>query len=131
MNPDHQTPFPDYDVRSIIRSLRCPSDDLVNVFCHRGLCLLNGSTENSLRAIAAAARAGWEGAEIDIRLTRDRQVVVFHDDGLGRLTDVSPPGGQQHYNPFTGRGHSPPVKETPWKGVMEHLRLRDDNGNVT
>ena len=35
--------------------------------------------ENTLFALAEAARAGFDGAEIDVQLTRDRQLAVFHD----------------------------------------------------
>ena len=41
--------------------------------------------ENSLAAFRAAAQAGY-GVELDVRLTRDGQVVVSHDDALARMT---------------------------------------------
>jgi glycerophosphoryl diester phosphodiesterase len=44
-----------------------------------------GRPENSLAALAHACAHGFP-AEIDVRLTRDRQVVVFHDRALKRLT---------------------------------------------
>lgn len=125
------SPYPDYDIHKVIQAVRNPTPDLVNVFAHRGVRLLGGTTENSLTAIAAAARAGYEGIEIDLRLTKDKRVVVFHDAGLGRLTDVKLPKGETYYNPFTGKGYSPLVKETKWVGEMEHLHLRDDSGGVT
>ncbi|RBP99433.1 glycerophosphodiester phosphodiesterase family protein [Bifidobacterium xylocopae] len=40
--------------------------------------------ENSLPAFAAACRLGY-GIELDVRLSRDRQVVVVHDDDLNRV----------------------------------------------
>lgn len=53
---------------------------------HRGLHdAAGGRPENSLPAFEAAARAGY-AIELDVRLTRDREVVVFHDDRLQRLT---------------------------------------------
>lgn len=130
MSPVRQDSYPNYDVRKIIHSLKYPSDDLVNVFAHRALRCLGGTTENSFSAVAAAARAGYEAIEIDIRLTKDNQVVVFHDEGLGRLTDVEPPPGESYHNPFTGIGFSPLVKDVTWFGEMENLHLRDDSGNV-
>lgn len=52
-------------------------------FAHRGLH--NGVLpENSLPAFAAAVQAGY-GIELDVRLTRDGQAVVFHDATLLRL----------------------------------------------
>ena len=54
-------------------------------FAHRGLHdLERGVVENTLPAFEAACRAGY-GVELDVRLTRDGQAVVFHDDNLARL----------------------------------------------
>lgn len=52
-------------------------------FAHRGL---HGPdrAENSLAAFEAACQAGY-GVELDVRLSRDGQPVVFHDGTLGRL----------------------------------------------
>lgn len=57
-------------------------------FAHRGL-FDNKSTapENSLKAFAAAMEKGY-GIELDIHLTRDGEVVVFHDDSLNRMCSV-------------------------------------------
>lgn len=55
-------------------------------FAHRGLHSKDGSVpENSLPAFAAATEAGY-GSELDVQLSRDGQVVVFHDDDLPRMT---------------------------------------------
>lgn len=55
---------------------------------HRGLHTKDKSTpENSMKGFAAAAEAGY-GIEMDIQLTKDRQVVVFHDDTLKRVCGV-------------------------------------------
>ncbi|MDP3448922.1 MAG: glycerophosphodiester phosphodiesterase family protein [Eubacteriales bacterium] len=55
---------------------------------HRGLFLADQSVpENSLAAFRAAAEAGY-GVELDVQLTRDKQVVVFHDDDLKHACDV-------------------------------------------
>ena len=53
-------------------------------FAHRGLHG-NGIAENSLSAFRAAADAGY-GIELDVRLSSDGVVVVFHDDTLDRMT---------------------------------------------
>jgi glycerophosphoryl diester phosphodiesterase len=53
---------------------------------HRGLhAAHDGRPENSLAAFARACVLGFP-AELDVRLTRDRQVVVFHDRALRRMT---------------------------------------------
>ena len=56
-----------------------------NLFvAHRGLhSIESGIPENSLPAIKRAADKGY-GIEIDIHITRDGEVVVFHDDTLMR-----------------------------------------------
>jgi len=55
------------------------------LFAHRGLHdPSKGLVENTLPAFEAACRGGY-GIELDIQFTRDMQVVVFHDDNLGRL----------------------------------------------
>jgi glycerophosphoryl diester phosphodiesterase len=56
---------------------------------HRGLHVLeNGRPENSLAAFERACALGFP-AELDVRLTRDGDVVVFHDRTLRRLTGAS------------------------------------------
>jgi glycerophosphoryl diester phosphodiesterase len=53
---------------------------------HRGLHdATDGRPENSLAAVAACCAAGL-AAELDVRLTSDGEVVLFHDRTLGRLT---------------------------------------------
>lgn len=47
-----------------------------------------GRPENSRAAIRAAVEAGY-GIEIDLQLSKDGEAMVFHDDGLDRLTAES------------------------------------------
>jgi glycerophosphoryl diester phosphodiesterase len=42
-------------------------------------------TENTVAAFAAAAAAGADGVELDVRLDADGHAIVFHDDDLQRL----------------------------------------------
>ncbi len=53
-------------------------------YAHRGLHG-GGVPENSLEAFELACRAGY-GIELDIQLSRDGEVVVFHDYTLTRMT---------------------------------------------
>ena len=54
-------------------------------FAHRGLHSRDKSVpENSLEAFRLAAAAGY-GVELDVQLSKDGQVVVFHDDNLLRV----------------------------------------------
>lgn len=56
---------------------------------HRGLfSKAQGIPENSMPAVDAAIKAGV-GIEIDVRLTLDERVVVFHDKDLERMTGQS------------------------------------------
>ena len=58
-------------------------------FAHRGLHSEDQSVpENSLEAFERAAAAGY-GMELDVQLSRDGQVVVFHDDTLDRACGVA------------------------------------------
>ncbi len=40
--------------------------------------------ENTLFAFVSAAKAGYDGAELDVQMTRDEKLVVFHDFRLKR-----------------------------------------------
>jgi glycerophosphoryl diester phosphodiesterase len=63
---------------------------------HRGLHdEAAGLTENALSAFAAAMEAGY-AIECDLRLSRDGEVVIFHDATLERLTSLS--GAVQSYS---------------------------------
>lgn len=64
-------------------------------YAHRGLHDNRGENgqppvrpENSMAAFRAAVEAGY-GIELDVQLTRDGQMVVFHDDTLPRVCGVS------------------------------------------
>ncbi len=55
---------------------------------HRGLHSRDKAVpENSLEAFRLAAEAGY-AVELDVQLTKDGQVVVFHDDTLDRVCSV-------------------------------------------
>lgn len=55
-------------------------------FAHRGLHTADRSVpENSLAAFRRAVEAGY-GSELDVQLSADGEVFVFHDDKLNRVT---------------------------------------------
>ena len=56
-------------------------------FAHRGLWRPGESPENSLSAFERACQAGY-GIELDVRLSRDGEVMVFHDATLERMAGV-------------------------------------------
>lgn len=70
------------------------SSDSPVVLAHRGGSAI--APENSMAAFSKAAELGVQGFEIDIRLTNDEEILVFHDeyidrttDGAGRVADMS------------------------------------------
>lgn len=57
----------------------------VGIWAHRGLC--RKYPENTLLAFEEAAKIpGIKGIELDVQLSKDGEVVVFHDETLGRVT---------------------------------------------
>jgi glycerophosphoryl diester phosphodiesterase len=52
-------------------------------FAHRGLWTKDGAPENSIPAFLAAVERGY-GIELDVHLTKDKQLVVIHDSSLQR-----------------------------------------------
>src|SRR6185369_17560544 len=55
------------------------------IIVHRGASSI--APENTLEAYAAAIDYGADGCEVDLRLTRDGVIVMFHDDMLDHLTE--------------------------------------------
>ena len=53
-------------------------------FAHRGVA--QAAPENTVGAFQAAVDAGYEGIELDIRLSKDGEIVVCHDSHFSRLT---------------------------------------------
>ncbi|MCM2278392.1 MAG: glycerophosphodiester phosphodiesterase [Oligoflexia bacterium] len=66
---------------------RTPSWLLKTPLAHRGLHQGTAIPENSRAAFERAIAAGY-GIELDLRLTRDGEVVVFHDRELSRCCGV-------------------------------------------
>lgn len=57
--------------------------DEVEIIAHRGSSLK--APENTLSSLEQAIRDGADGIEIDVRLTADDRVVLYHDASLERL----------------------------------------------
>jgi len=55
------------------------------IIVHRGATSI--APENTIEAYAAAMDLGADGCEVDLRLTRDGVIVMFHDDMLDHLTE--------------------------------------------
>lgn len=64
----------------------CPrSDDDFTVIAHRGASAYY--PENTLSAFEAAIGMGADMIELDVQLSSDKEVVVFHDEKISRCTD--------------------------------------------
>jgi len=55
------------------------------ILCHRGA--KNYAPENTLSAFKTALELGADGFELDVQLTSDGHVVVFHDKAVDRTTN--------------------------------------------
>ena len=71
---------------------------------HRGEPV--GHRENTLGAFAAALELGADWVEIDLRRTRDGEIVVLHDQTLERLWGVDASVGDLDWVEVAGVGHS-------------------------
>lgn len=58
----------------------------MHIVAHRGLHL--DVPENSMAAVAAAIAAGFDRIEVDVRATRDGELVLMHDGTLWRTTSA-------------------------------------------
>ena len=70
-----------------ITSLNVPSSNYVYVAAHRGDWIY--VPENSIPALTNAIQMGVEIMETDVRLTKDDQLVIMHDETLDRTTNGS------------------------------------------
>lgn len=86
-------------------------------WAHRGLHnIKEGIPENSMAAFRAAA-AGRYGIELDVHLTRDGQIVVFHDDTFERVCSQKGTVEETDYQT---------MKEYTLLGTEEHIPLLRD-----
>lgn len=76
---------------------------------HRGLSSL--ATENTVTAFRLAANAGFPAFELDLRTTRDGEVVVLHDPALERTTNGNGRVSEMTYDEM--RGYTTPHGPVP------------------
>nr|CAG8447535.1 15088_t:CDS:2 [Entrophospora candida]CAG8480564.1 6927_t:CDS:2 [Entrophospora candida] len=79
---------------------------------HRGYTL-GGHPENTLISLEKAISAGADGLESDVRLTKDGEVIMIHDDSLNKTTN--------------GTGL---VIDHDWNGYIEYLKTKDGTANI-
>ena len=63
------------------------------IIAHRGASA--SAPENTLSSFECAVEQGAQAIELDVRLSSDQQIVVFHDDQLDKKTDLE--GRVRHY----------------------------------
>jgi glycerophosphoryl diester phosphodiesterase len=73
----------------LVSSASYAQNQEIRLFSHRGGRL--EFDENTMSAFQASYDAGYRGFEIDVRLTKDGKMVLFHDNSLDRCTDSTGP----------------------------------------
>ena len=58
---------------------------MTQIFAHRGS--KSNRPENTLAAFAEAVRVGSDGIELDVHRTKDKQLIVIHDESVDRTTN--------------------------------------------
>jgi len=83
----------------IIPDITCDMSSFKNwLYAHRGLHDLNaGIPENTIPAFQKAVEMKF-GIELDVRLSKDEQVIVFHDDTLKRACGLDKEVSSLTYN---------------------------------
>lgn len=69
--------------------------DKVTITAHRGDC--SGAPENTLAAFELAIENGADIIELDVRQTKDGEIVVMHDESLKRVCGVNKKVGKLTY----------------------------------
>ncbi|WVQ98011.1 hypothetical protein IAU59_005131 [Kwoniella sp. CBS 9459] len=129
--PQEQQQGATRDVRKMIQAIKYPAKDSFLLSAHRGY-RWNGVPENSRSSVRRAVAHGMICVEIDIRITSDGVPVLMHDPAIGRVTNIAEHLGRnaEIYSPFTGKGYNPLINELPWKGLVEHLKLKEEHGEI-
>ncbi|WP_141431735.1 glycerophosphodiester phosphodiesterase [Bacillus sp. 03113] len=60
---------------------------MTQIFAHRGFSA--AYPENTMKAFIEAEKAGADGIELDVQLTKDQELVVIHDEKVDRTTNGS------------------------------------------
>lgn len=95
---------------------------LGQMWAHRGLHdMAQRIPENSMLAFTNAIEHGY-GIELDVHLTADRQLVVFHDDDLKRICGVHGTIERMTYEELAQYHLSGTFEKIPlFKDVLEHV----------
>ncbi|WP_263384575.1 glycerophosphodiester phosphodiesterase family protein [Granulicella arctica] len=125
-NPNH------LDAIRVIEAMKTPHSDLTLMSAHRGLHAIPGDNpnvpgvpENSLASIAAAARAGLEVLELDVKQTSDGQLTFSHDKTWGRQAVFTSGGPGSIFNPFTD-----PAGQTAFNPLITSMTMAQTQANL-
>jgi len=72
-------------IEDLIKNLEDSKNDQIIVIAHRGIW--HNAPENSLQAIQNSIEMGVDMVEIDIRVTKDGNLVLMHDQSINRTTN--------------------------------------------
>lgn len=109
-----------------------PEGKKPNIIAHRGNS--NAAPENTLSALSSAIDVKADGAEIDVRMTKDGEIVLMHDSKLLRTAGVNSHVNQLNYSELSdidvGSWFSPEFKGERIPTLMEALDLCKDKLNL-
>lgn len=77
------------DRPELVNPFTPPADQRFGIVCHRGANKI--APENTLPAFECALAAGFDFIELDLHITNDNEIVVFHDPTLERTSDGKGP----------------------------------------
>lgn len=86
----------------------------MKIFAYRGYS--GNYPENTMLSFQKAIEAGADGIQLDIHFSRDKQIVVIHDDSLSRMTNGV--GFVRHHNLKDLKNYE--IKGT-YKGDRQHM----------
>ena len=94
-------------------------------FVHRGNSV--NFTENTLEAFQDAVNLGYEYIETDLRMTKDGEVVTFHDESIYRVSgehkNISDLTYEELKNiPLKKGGHIPRLSEVMEQILFQHIQ---------
>lgn len=84
------------DMPELVNPHRPPADYPFGIVCHRGANVI--APENTLPALECALAAGFSHIEVDLHITSDGQIAVFHDPMLDRTTNGTGPVTEKSMN---------------------------------
>lgn len=96
-----------------VRAIPLPRGSVIG---HRGSCQ-EGVPENTLASFLDAVVAGVDIVELDVWLTKDKQICVFHDDNFARMTSNT------HKGLITETNYADFPEIVP--GILQRSRIAD------